>query len=149
MEVFAQDERSGGNSVRGFSNGTREVIELRDACRELRTIIGDANERGLGVVVKVDCEGSEFPIFEVIERGDLFESIDAVMMEWHSGWSKEKNQHDLIRPLVRSGFAVFDRTEIGARIGMVLAVKTSPAFSTSEDRAKARASNPSQRKLAI
>jgi hypothetical protein len=117
-----------GTSVRGLETGDKETIELRDAARELKKLTADAHRDGLGVFVKMDCEGSEFPIFEALEREDLLRSIDVIAMEWHIWWSKQKTQHDLIRPLVKSGFAVFDRTPVDDRFaGILLAVKSTQA----------------------
>ncbi len=123
MEVVSQDDFTGGNTVKGRQLGNKETIELRDAGRELKAAITEAKERSLGVVIKVDCEGSEFPIFEALERENLFGNIDVFMIEWHKWWSAEKTQQDLIRPLVRAGFAVFDQTRPGVAQGILLAVR--------------------------
>ncbi len=128
LEVLSQDQNTMGTSVRGLETGNKETIQLRDAARELKKFLAEAHRDGLGVFVKMDCEGSEFPIFEALEREDLLKSIDVIVMEWHIWWSKQKTQHDLIRPLVKSGFAVFDRTPVDDRFaGIVLAVKTAQA----------------------
>jgi len=128
LEVLSQGQNTVGTSVRGLETGNKETIQLRDAARELKKLTADARRDGLGVFVKMDCEGSEFPIFEALEREDLLRSIDVIAMEWHLLWSKQKTQHDLIRPLVKSGFAVFDRTPVDDRFaGILLAVKSTQA----------------------
>ena len=128
LEVLCQDQNTMGTSVRGLEKGNKETIQLRDAARELKKIVDDAHRDGLGVFVKMDCEGSEFPIFEALEREDLLKSIDVIVMEWHMWWSKQKTQHDLIRPLVKAGFAVFDRTPVDDRFaGILSAVKVAQA----------------------
>ena len=33
--------------------------------------------------MKIDVEGSEFPIFDSIKSADLIEKIDAIVMEYH------------------------------------------------------------------
>jgi len=124
LDVLSQEFNTIGISVRGNKSGMPEKIHVRDAGSELRKLIVDANSRGLGVVFKIDCEGSEFSIFEALERADLFKGIDALMVEWHKWWSKEKTQHDLIRPLTEAGFFVFDRTDtLNPHAGILLAVK--------------------------
>lgn len=124
LDVLSQELNTIGTSVRGTPSGRPERIEVRDAGSELKKLIVDANCRGLWVVFKVDCEGSEFPIFEALERDDLFKDIDALMIEWHKWWSTEKTQHDLIRPLTKAGFFVFDRTNpANPHAGLLLAVK--------------------------
>jgi hypothetical protein len=62
-------------------------------------------------MLKVDCEGSEFPIFESLERSGLLKSIRAMAIEWHRTWEHDKNQDQLLDPLMRNGFVVFDRTQ--------------------------------------
>ncbi len=124
LDVLCEDLDTLGTSVRGLGRGSKETIRLRDAASELKSIIADARRDGLGVFVKLDCEGSEFPIFEALEREGLFTSIDAMVMEWHMWWSETKTQDDLIRPLVASGFTVFDRTPVDERLaGMLSAVR--------------------------
>ena len=91
---------------------------------ELKGLVLDAKRSGFGVVVKVDCEGSEFPIFEALDRDELFDDIDAFIIEWHKWWSKEKTQHDLIKPLVKANYFVFDQTKVeNPHAGMLLAVR--------------------------
>ncbi len=124
LDVLCEDVDTLGTSVRGLGRGNKETIRLRDAARELKQIIADARRDGLGVFVKMDCEGSEFPIFAALEREGMLTSIDAMVMEWHMWWSNTKTQHDLIRPLVAAGFTVFDRTPVDERLaGMLSAVK--------------------------
>ncbi len=125
LDILAEELRTIGTSVRGSGSGRLEQIQVRDAGDELKGLIVNAANRGLGVVVKVDCEGSEFPIFESFARADLFRGIDAMMIEWHKWWSTGKTQMDLILPLTRAGFIVFDQTDPTNKFaGMLYAVKT-------------------------
>ena len=124
MTVLSQELNTIGVSVKGNSAGTPETIEIRDAAVELKPLIADTKNRGLGVVIKVDCEGSEFPIFEALEQNGLFKDIDALMIEWHKWWSADKTQYDLIAPLTKAGFFVFDRTQVAnPHAGLLLAVR--------------------------
>jgi FkbM family methyltransferase len=128
LDVLSQEFKTISTSVRGNKSGMPEKIYVRDAGSELRNLIVDANSRGLGVVCKVDCEGSEFSIFEALEHADLFQGIDALMIEWHKWWSRDKTQHDLIRPLTKAGFFVFDRTDPSdPYAGFILAVNAMDA----------------------
>jgi FkbM family methyltransferase len=128
LDVFADDLETIGTSIKGRVSGRPEKIQLRDAGRELRMLAAKAKERGWGLVLKIDCEGSEFAILEALERDDLLASIDAFMIEWHKWWSKEKTQQDIIRPLTKAGHLVFDRTNPeNPYAGMLLAVRTQQA----------------------
>lgn len=108
--VLIHDESdSGAFSIRGSESGTPMTISVRNAARVLGPIIEEAKANGLCIIAKVDCEGSEFPIFEALERHDLLAEISAFMVEWHRG-SFGKSQRDLIAPLLTHGFTVFDLT---------------------------------------
>jgi FkbM family methyltransferase len=100
---------SGAMSTRDIEGGTLMRVPMRDAAETLRPIIESAHARGLEVVVKIDCEGSEFPVFASLARSDIFKQIRAVMVEWHRVF-EGRNQEELIAPLVASGFMVFDIT---------------------------------------
>ncbi len=125
VDVLIQDDRdSGAMSIRGSGTGRPEPIVVRDAAAVLGPIIARARDRGLDVVAKVDCEGSEFPIFKVLEEHGLLSAITAFMVEWHRG-NQGKTQHDLIEPLMRHGFVVFDLSgKIGN--GFFYAVRQAP-----------------------
>jgi hypothetical protein len=64
----------------------------------------------LDVVVKVDCEGSEFPIFDVLDKKDLVKEARVFVIEWHKWWSAERTQEHIVSCLTRAGFIVFDCT---------------------------------------
>jgi FkbM family methyltransferase len=111
LEVKSDPNSTIGVSIRGTASGNLERIRIRDAAEELAPKIEEAVARGLGVVMKVDCEGSEFAIFASLKRAALFDKIDAFMIEWHKWWSPGKTQADLIAPLLEAGYFVFDRTQ--------------------------------------
>jgi hypothetical protein len=80
-------------------------------------------KRKLDIIAKVDCEGSEFWIFEQLDAHKLLPDIAAFMVEWHRG-SGGKMQHDLIKPLRRHGFLVLDVSPKEGN-GFFYAVRTS------------------------
>lgn len=113
-----------GMTLKGLDRGTPETIQVRVAADVLRPLIEDAEAHGWAVVLKLDCEGSEFPIFNSLISGDLLGRINVIMIEWHKEWSPDCTQHDLIRPLNERGFVVFDQTEPSSQIaGMLYAVR--------------------------
>jgi hypothetical protein len=89
--------------------GTPIQVSVRDAGEVLGPIIESARERGLDVIVKMDCEGSEYAICESLVRNDLLRHITAFMVEWHAIFG-DKSQADLTRPLREAGFLIFDRS---------------------------------------
>jgi FkbM family methyltransferase len=116
---------SGAFSIRGSDRGTPATISVRNAATVLGPIIEAAKAQGLRIIAKVDCEGSEFPIFATLEQHGLLAEISAFMVEWHRGnWGK--TQHDLIAPLLMHDFTVFDLTGKTGN-GFFYAVKGLPA----------------------
>ena len=115
---------SGALSIRGADRGEPVQIRVRNAADVLDPIIRGAVAKGRRIIAKVDCEGSEFPIFEVLERRGLFEHVSALMVEWHRGGSK--TQYDLLQPLLQRGFVAFDLTPQSGN-GFFYAVRTAAA----------------------
>lgn len=107
--LTAATSDSGARSTVGVAGGRPTFMELRDAGDTLRPIIESARANGRSVVLKVDCEGSEFAIFESLDRAGLFSKIDGFMVEWHAMFP-DKDQHSLLKPLRDNGFVIFDRS---------------------------------------
>jgi FkbM family methyltransferase len=108
--VLTREDHTIGTSIKGYDVGSPEKISIRNASRELVKLATKARAQGLDLIVKMDCEGSEFPIFEALEDSDVLSRISVMMIEWHKWWSTERSSADLIEPLVAKGFVVFDRT---------------------------------------
>lgn len=108
IRVAAQSD-SGAMSVVGSQQGEPVHIVLADAATALRPIIDRARAARLDVIVKCDCEGSEFAIFRSLMAAGLLGKITAFMVEWHAMFD-DKTQDDLIAPLSDAGFIVFDRS---------------------------------------
>jgi FkbM family methyltransferase len=100
---------SGGMSTLDREGGTLMRIPMRDAATALRPIIDSAKARGLEVIVKIDCEGSEFDVFASLARSDLLKEIRGFMVEWHRVF-EGRDQEELVSPLLAGGFIVFDVT---------------------------------------
>ena len=124
MEVGLGGAGTIGVSVRGTPGGLPGSIALRNAADIVAPFARRAAAEGLDLVVKMDCEGSEFPIFDALQERGLLPSITAMVIEWHKWWSPDKTQADLIGPLTDAGFAVFDRTNPGdPHAGLLSAVR--------------------------
>ena len=125
LEIKSSPDTTISVSIRGVKTGELERIRIMDAAIELGPKLRQAVDRGLGVIMKVDCEGSEFAIFESLKRASLFDKIEAFMIEWHKWWSADKTQADLITPLHDAGFIVFDRTNpVNPHAGFLQAVRS-------------------------
>lgn len=58
-------------------------VEIVDAGDQLKDIIIEEKSLGRRIVCKIDCEGSEYDIFESLEKASLIRKIDAFLIEWH------------------------------------------------------------------
>lgn len=110
IQVNVSDDTTISNSIRGRDSGALDTIEIRDAAEALGDIILQARDRGESIVVKLDCEGSEFAIIKRLDEANLLRYIDIFMIEWHKWWKPGLTQNTLMVPLLRNGFKVFDRT---------------------------------------
>lgn len=116
LDVAVSDEKTIGTSIKGRDNGTNpegtpETIEVRDASVVFNPIFTQAENRGLDIVLKLDCEGSEFPILSVLDQAGLLEKVSVLFIEWHKAWSPDLTQKNIIDRLVPKGFIVLDRTQ--------------------------------------
>lgn len=58
------------------------------------------------IVLKLDCEGSEYPLLQAIRDSDLDLRLDLVLVEWHSGiWAHGMETR---RPQLRCPVEVWD-----------------------------------------
>jgi FkbM family methyltransferase len=125
IEVLSTSDLTVGTSIKGKTSGVAEVITIREAGPELDEILSEAAFHQCDVVVKLDCEGSEFAIFESLIEYNLLSRISVFMIEWHKWWGADKNEKTLTDPLIKNGFAVFDHTTPGnVYDGMLYAVNT-------------------------
>jgi FkbM family methyltransferase len=123
--LIADESDSGMFSLRSCPVGTAKEIVIRDASEVLKPIIHAATEKGRRIIAKIDCEGSEFAIFESFSRSDVFDQISAFMVEWHRVFPG-KSERDLFESLMRHGFIVFDLSGSTGN-GFFYAVKTDDA----------------------
>lgn len=87
------------NVCKGEKNTKQERVVIKDAAKELISIL--EKNKNKYIIVKCDCEGAEFEIFERLSKEKLVDKIDIVLMEFHF----EKPDR-LINILTEHGFAV-------------------------------------------
>ena len=117
--TYINSNDSGSNSVLAAGQGAVRSGSTARGGRELEPIIASARARGLLVVLKVDCEGSEFAVFRSLEASGLLTHIAAFMVEYHIGWGSGE---ELTKRLTEAGFIVVDLGEPGSN-GFFYAVR--------------------------
>ncbi len=98
-------------------NIRKETVIIKDAAEQIAAILEE--NKNNHIIVKCDCEGAEFEIFERLNEKDLISGIDVVMMEYHF----EKPDR-LVNILAENGFAA--QTKIGSsksQTGYIYAVR--------------------------
>lgn len=108
LEVKCSEIETVSTSIRGRNGSAVDRISVQDAAEAMRPLIQEAIENRQAVAVKLDCEGSEFAIIESAYKNELLNKINIFMIEWHKWWSVDKTDKDIVDPLVKTGFCVFD-----------------------------------------
>lgn len=122
-EVFLFDRNVKGNTgVRGdmsTSFKSENVVEIKvaikNASEQIIKVIAANTE--YKTIVKIDCEGGEYEIFENLSESGVIAQIDYLMMEWH-----DKGAEVLEEALKNNGFICFSQ-RLAINSGMIYAVK--------------------------
>ena len=93
-----------------------EKVIVKDAGRVLKDIIEENNK--YSIIVKCDCEGSEYEIFDSMERMNLIGKVSCFIIETHLGRGDE-----LLKILDKAGFNYFAPVSRDGRMGMIYACK--------------------------
>ena len=88
---------------KGEKNIRKEAVVIKDAAKEVAPILEENKNKH--IIVKCDCEGAEFEIFERLNEENLIGNIDVILMEYH--FNKPER---LVNILTKNGFAV--RTKV-------------------------------------
>jgi FkbM family methyltransferase len=96
-------------------------VEIIEAPYVLQKIIDDFPNRS--IVLKMDCEGSEYQIVKALSRAGMLRLLTGMMVEWH----RKEPEHDpgqLVSILLDSGFLTFAFDTYAPSNGMIYAVRT-------------------------
>lgn len=91
-------------------------VKTKSAGDEINALL--KKHRNEKVVLKVDCEGSEYPIFKDLKEKDLLKDIYMILMETHDG-----RENEIKKILEDQGFIYFDNYIGGfSKLGFMYAV---------------------------
>jgi|25_taG_2_1085351.scaffolds.fasta_scaffold01073_11 FkbM family methyltransferase len=123
VEFLYSKKAKGNSGVRGrYSPAHKEhkisetrKVKILDVKKVLNPIIQE--NKDLKIVIKMDCEGSEYEIMSSLDDNSLLERIDIFIIEWHD------HKPDPIENVLReNNFSVFSRN-LNSISGMITAVK--------------------------
>ena len=95
------------------SSNEQRTVQIKTAADELQRIIND--NKSHKVVIKMDCEGSEYEILESLANSGILKSIDIWMLEWHDRGAKSIEEL-----LVAENYDVFSST-LSSKAGLIYA----------------------------
>ncbi len=102
---FAQPGSVGASIINNLtlennSENRSSVVKVKDIIQVFTKIL----ERDqIPLIVKFDCEGSEYDLIDAIDSASLFKHIHIIMIEWHN-----KGSESIVKCLSNNGFVVFD-----------------------------------------
>lgn len=91
-------------------------VLLIDVAEELKKIIQYNKQANL--LVKIDCEGSEYEILQRLHEEDLLKYISIIMMEWHY------RGETMIREILEENYFCFFSFSKGSSMGNIYAVNS-------------------------
>ncbi len=123
IDVFLFNKNVKGNTgirgVKSTSFSEAEVVEteviIKRASIEINKII--SKNLGQKIVVKIDCEGAEYEIFDDLDEAKCLNNIDIILLEWHDNGSEHLEQI-----LKKNGFSYFLQN-LSQNTGMIYAYK--------------------------
>ena len=122
LELPYQSTRTGGMSTthdvcKGDKNVSKETVVIKDAAKEIAAILEENKNRH--IIIKCDCEGAEFEIFDRLDEHGQVGRIDVVIMEYHF-----EPPDRLVKILTQEGFAVQRKiASRRAKTGYIYAVR--------------------------
>ncbi|KRD07466.1 hypothetical protein ASE21_18445 [Flavobacterium sp. Root901] len=90
-------------------------VIIKNASSVLKEIINQ--NQNFKIVLKVDCEGAEYEIFEDLDNSGILNKIDFAMIEWH-----DKGSQELEKILLKYNFNCFSQ-QLAINTGMIYAYR--------------------------
>lgn len=95
---------------------TEVTVEIRRASEILKPIVKEYASTH-NIVLKMDCEGSEYEIIRELEEADILKAIKMIMVEWHY-----KGNEELLTMLKRGEFSYWCMDK-GSDMGLIYAMR--------------------------
>jgi len=99
--------------IREKTNVREEKLHIMDVFEALNDITDEK------LILKIDCEGSEYEILDRLSDTGLLTRFDIIMIEWHI-----KGSASLKKPLLDNNFKIVSMDKHDYNTGMIYAFKT-------------------------
>lgn len=93
-----------------------EHITIKDASEVLKPIITNINNSENQLILKMDCEGSEYDIFQSLDQANCLSYFSFIVLEWHY-----KRPDQIYQALEKSGFTFLTFNPASTAAGMIYA----------------------------
>lgn len=94
---------------------SKQTLNLKSFNNVFKKIISENDHSQF--VLKIDCEGSEYGVFEFLDLS-LLENVKVILMEWHNNGPDE-----IEKVLLKKGFQVLSFNPKSKKVGMLYAFK--------------------------
>lgn len=90
-EVYKINPRVSAGILKNRKEGLEGFQDIEITCFKSSDIIKKVMQenKNMPCVIKCDCEGAEYEIFQELDENGLLKHVSAVVMEWHAGRRKE------------------------------------------------------------
>jgi FkbM family methyltransferase len=104
-----------------FGKVGNDEILVKNICTELESIYNFHRE--LPIIIKLDCEGSEFPIFNTLTSSNIFPRIKGILMETHRMGELHNFGIEEIRNVLSKNYFAFMDFRCGQSVGALYAFR--------------------------
>lgn len=103
-----------------FQSATATIVKEKMLLKSINEILDNLinSYPDAEIVAKIDCEGSEYGIFEALTSSHQLGKIKIIMMEWH-----RKGPTTLEKQLEDFGFITFSRLPRSKNVGLIYAIR--------------------------
>ena len=126
LTVTYDKEIKGNMGIHGIPDGlihqkqemSNEEINIRDASEILYPIVNMLNDQDNEIILKIDCEGSEYDIFNSFEKSEILQYFNIILIEWHF-----KGPEQICLYLKKAGYRYLSFNPNNEISGMIYAFK--------------------------
>jgi FkbM family methyltransferase len=119
LTISYSEESKGSVGIHGVASYIEKKKDIREEQLPIIDVFEALNEiKDEKIVLKIDCEGSEYEILDRLNDTGLLDRFDVIMIEWHI-----KGPAPLLKILHDNNFDILSMGKHNSNIGMLYAFK--------------------------